>query len=89
MSWMSNSIVLFVHFRAMPDGREIVAIQRDVERADRDVGFFDASQDLGQPLRQRHAAAHDADQSEVGDAIVFFDDLVRQPDQGALDFGCR
>ena len=78
-----------LHFRAMADGGEIVAIERDVEGADRDCGFFDASQDLRQPLRQRHAAPHDADQSEVGDAIVFFDDLMRQPNQGALDFGCR
>ena len=78
-----------LHLRAMPDGREIVAIERNVQGADRHGGFFDASQNLCQPLRQRHTAPHDADQSKVGDAIVLFDNLMRQPDQGALDFRCR
>ena len=79
--------MLFFTSGAVANGGEIVTIKRDVERADRYFGFLDAAQNLRQPLRQRHAPAHDADQTEVGDAIILFHDLVRQPNQGALDFG--
>ena len=87
LSWMSNSILLFFTSGRLPDGGQVVTIERDVERADRHFGLLDAAQDFGQALRQRHAAAHDADQSEVGDSVVFLHDLVGQPNQGALDFG--
>ena len=75
------------HFGPVADGGEVVAIEGDVERADGHFGLLDAAQDLRQALRQRHAAAHDADQPEIVDAVVLLDDLVREPDDGALDFG--
>src|SRR5271157_3132607 len=74
------------HFRPMTDRREIVAVERDVQRAHRHFGFLDASQHLCQPLRQRHTAAHDSHQPEIRDAIVFLHDFVCQPNQSTFDF---
>ena len=75
------------HLGTMADRGKVVAIEGDVERSDRHFGLLDAAQDLGQPLRQRYSATLDADETEVGDAIVLLDNLVRQANQGALDFG--
>ena len=75
------------HFRTMAHGGKVSTIQRDIERAHRDLGFLDAAQELGQALRQGHAPPHDPDQAEVGDAVILLDDLVRQPNQGPFDLG--
>ena len=40
---------------------DVVAVEGDVEAADRHVGALDLAQHLGQPLRQRHAAGLQAD----------------------------
>ncbi len=49
--------------------------------------FFDAGDELAQPLRQRHSAALDADQRQVFAAIALLDDLVGQAHQGSLNLG--
>ena len=40
-----------------------------------------------QPLRQRHAAAADADEGELVQVLGLLQDLVRQPDQRPVDLG--
>ena len=48
--------------------------------------LLDSPQDLRQTLRQRDATTHDADQSEIVSAVVLLDDLVGEPNNGAIDF---
>ena len=60
---------------------EIVAVEADIEDADRDFTAFEAL-DLGrQSLRERHAAPPDSDEGEFVEIGTLFQDLVRQPDQ--------
>ena len=83
---IGNPISALLHHRLRPQRGEVVAIQSDVQRADRHRRLFDPCDHLPQALRQRHPAPADAHQSEVVGAIVFLDDFVDQPNQGALNF---
>ena len=65
---------------------EIVAIEIDVENAHRNLAVFQAFDLLRQPLRQRNAAAANADERELIEVFGFFQNLVGQPDQRAVDF---
>ncbi len=67
--------------------REIVAIECDVQRADRNIHAVDAAHGASNALGQRNAAAADADQRQAARAAAFFDDLVGEALQGAVDFG--
>ena len=64
--------------RLRADGlaHQVVAIQRDVERAGGHVGIRDAIELHGNPSRQRDAALADADERQVIDAAVALDNLV-------------
>src|SRR5215471_12032437 len=68
---------------------QVVAVESDVERADRDLDTVNAAHGAGNALCERHAATADADQGQAAGAATFFDDLVRQALQGAVDFGSR
>src|SRR6266849_7753156 len=76
-----------LHHRFRAQGGEVVAIQSDVQGADRDRSFLDACDHLSQALGNRHSSPADAHQSELGGAVVLLDDFVDQPYQGTLDFG--
>lgn len=67
------------------DFREIVAIESDIESADGHVDAIDAAHGLGDALGERHAAAADADEGEMLRASAFFDNLMGQAAQGAVD----
>ena len=66
---------------------EVIAIKGDVQSPDRDVNSVDPAHGTGDPLSQRYAPAADADQGQALSAATFFDDLVGQALQGAVDFG--
>jgi plasmid stability protein len=66
---------------------QIVAVERDVERAGRDVVAVDVVDGARQAPRQRHAASADADQRELIDGVVAFEDFVRDPREAAADSG--
>ena len=68
-------------------GGEVVAVEADVENAGVDGGLLDGLDELGDALGEGDAAALDADEAEVGAAVVALDDLVRETDEGALDLG--
>ena len=70
-------------------GREVVAIQSDIQSTHGHLSLFDSSDHLPQALRQEYSAAADSDQSQIGGAVIFLDDFVDQPDQRAFDFGRR
>ena len=61
---------------------QIVAVERDVERAGRHVVAADLLDAPRQPARERHAAAADADERQLLDPAVALDDLVRDPGKG-------
>ena len=63
------------------DRRKIVAIESDIESADRDVNVGDAANLLGQALGKRNAAPANADQREILGTAAIFDDFVRQTAQ--------
>ena len=69
------------------DGGEVVAIEIDVENADRNGAVFERLDLGGQALRQRNAAAADADEGQLVEVFGLFQDFVRQPDQRAVDLG--
>ena len=67
--------------RALDDGllgdeREVVAVERDVERADRDVDALVLGDRGGDPTGKRDAAALDPDEGQTGGARLLLDDLV-------------
>jgi hypothetical protein len=64
---------------------QVVAIERDVERAGRHVVAVDLVQRPGPAPRDRHAARADADQGEVVDAPVAFENFVRDAREGTGD----
>ena len=66
---------------------EIVAIQIDIQDAHRDFALFERFDLAGQALRQRNAAAADADESQPVELFGLFQDFVRQPDQRPIDLG--
>src|SRR5208282_5696167 len=68
--------------RAESGRRKVVATEGYVEGADQHRFFFDALNNFRQPLRQRNSTAADADQSQIFDAIVLLENIMRQPDQG-------
>jgi len=79
--------VAFFDDRARACGGKVVAIEADVEYAGIDGRFLDGPDELGDALGEGNAAAFDADEAEVGAAVIALDDLVRQSDEGALDLG--
>ena len=68
------------------DGGEIVAIERDIERADGHFHVRESFDRFREALRQRNAAAAHADQRDICRAAAFFHDFMGQPLQGAIDF---
>ena len=68
-------------------GREVVAVEADVEDAGVDGVVLDGADDFGDALGEGNAAALDADEAEVGGAVIAFDDLMGEADEGAVDLG--
>ena len=70
---------------AWADPRQVVAIEGDVERPDRDRCTLVLLDQRRQPPCERDAAAADADEDERVGAAVALDDLVRDARQRAAD----
>src|SRR5262249_40053479 len=66
---------------------EVVAVERDVERPDRDLEPLDRLEPRGDPLSQRHAAGADPHQGQPVGVPGALEDLVGDPGEGALDAG--
>jgi hypothetical protein len=77
--------VRLAHDRRVPDAGQVVAVERDVDRAERDVGAFVRADRLADTGRERVTARADADDGESGEVTVALDDLVRDPRDGAAD----
>ena len=71
--------------RLDPALREVVAVERDVERADRRPGALDRLDLVGDAACKDGPAALDADEDEAARALVRLHDLVRDPPHGAAD----
>ena len=68
-------------------GAEIVAIQVDIQNADRNLAILERLDFRGQPLRQRNAAAANADERELIEVLGLLQNLVREADQRPIDLG--
>ena len=68
--------------------REVVAIEADVELAERHLRALDGLDLLGQALGEQVAARHDADERDVARALVGLEDLMRDARQRPLDLVC-
>ena len=75
-----------LHDRLGADGREVVAVERDIESADRNFDVREAANLLGQTLGKRNAAPANADQSQVFRPAALFDDFVRQSAERPANF---
>jgi hypothetical protein len=64
---------------------DVVAVKRDVELAERDLGSAQLGDPAAEPLRDRDAARVDPDQGDPLEVGVALDDLVRDPRERALD----
>ncbi len=76
-----------VHDRAFRNGGEIVAIEIDIEYADRNFESFQAFNLCRESLRQRNAAALDPDESQLIEIGGFLEHFMRETDQCAVDLG--
>ena len=56
---------------------EVVAIERDVERADGDFLAGNLAQVVGDALRDRDTTAAHPDEGEIGKTAIMFEDFVR------------
>src|SRR5687768_6243907 len=74
------------HHRRAPHG-EIVAIERDVERADREVAAVNLRDLRDEAMGERDAPGPQADERDVGTAGVLLEDLVRDAGEGAVESG--
>src|SRR5688500_3444321 len=74
------------HHRRAPHV-EIVAIERDVERADRQVAAVDLRDLRGEAMGDGDAAGPQADERDVGAAGVLLEDLVSDAGEGAVESG--
>jgi hypothetical protein len=64
---------------------DVVAVERDVELAERHLGARQRVDPPAQTLSERDAPRVDADESDPSEVGVPLDDLVRDPRQGPLD----
>ena len=73
--------------RLRPDrlAHQVVAVERDVERSRRDFVARDLTQRTGDTTGDGHAARTHADQRQIFDAFVSFDDFVSDSSEGAAD----
>ena len=78
-----------VHYGPRTMGAQVVAVELNVQDPSFNWALDDAAHENCQSLGQWYTAAFDADQGERFTGIGFFDDLVGQPDQGAINLGCR
>jgi hypothetical protein len=62
-------------------------VEADVEDAGIDGGLFNGLDKLGEALGEGNATALDADESEVGAAVVALDNFMGEANEGALDLG--
>jgi len=69
----------------MADPRQVIAVQRDIERAEGHADVLIPADGLVQACRDEIAARADAHQSEGGGVRVPLDDLVRDARDGAAD----
>lgn len=74
-----------VHDRRVPDAREVVPIQRDVEGAQGCVDAFMRADRVTQARGEVVAARADADDRERRDIVVALDDLVSDAGDGTTD----
>mgnify|MGYP000370441348 CR=1 FL=1 len=65
------------------EGREVIAVERDVEDADRRLLALDMFDIGSDALRNRHAARADAHNDDVVHALVALDNLMRDAREGA------
>jgi len=69
------------------DGGEVVAVEVYVEDADGDFAILEGLDLGGEALGERDAPAADADESKEVEVLGFFENLMSQPDEGAVDLG--
>jgi len=71
--------------RVFREHAQVITVKGDVQDADRYGLAFDLFDLAGNPLRQRHAAALDANQADIFQALVAFEDFMGDPGQGPVD----
>jgi hypothetical protein len=64
---------------------EVIPVHRDIELAERSGVVPDAGKDLAEQLRERHAAALDADEHDFAAGFIALGDFVRDAGERALD----
>jgi hypothetical protein len=69
----------------VPDAREVVAVQRDVEGAERQVGALVTRDRVMQPRGDQVAARADTDEGEGPGVSIALDDLMRDAGDGPAD----
>ena len=69
--------------RLLAAGDGVVAVEGDVDGAERDLLPAPLLDQRGEPLRERDAAGVDADEREPAEVVVALDDLVRDPRERA------
>ena len=73
------------YHRRVPDTRQVVAVESDIDRAQRDQGAFVGADGGLDACRERVAACANADDGESGEIAIALDDLVRDPRDGSAD----
>jgi len=73
------------HHRRVADPCQVVAVESDVDRAERDIDTLIRADRRPNARREGVAARADTDDREKGEVTVALDDLVRDPRDGPAD----
>src|SRR5258708_24583781 len=79
----------FLHHGLRAQGRKVVTIERNIERADGNLLLFDLLNHFAQPLGDGNSTTADSDQSQSVDTTVFFQDFMSQAYQRSLNLRTR
>jgi hypothetical protein len=67
---------------------QVVSVERDVERPERNLAVCEVGDPPPEPLRKRHAPGMDPDEGDAGEIGIALDDLVSDPAQRPVERFC-
>ena len=85
LSHAIESFTALSYHRRVADSGQVVAVERDIDRSQRDQGAFVGADGGLDACRERVAARANADDGESGEIAIALDDLVRDPRDGSAD----
>ena len=72
-------------YRSWADGLQVVAVERDVERAARNPDLFALIENVGEAVAELHTSPLNSHEDQIVDSVKQLDDLVGHATEGARE----